>query len=376
MQAPAVALMVAGPAEVVTRFAAALTVLALAACGPPSTGAQAQPPPPPVGVSVAPPADAPSADKTCGGAPLTVTFYDAGQALAVLVTLPDGRRIVVDTGENPRRPGCGGPCAIWNRRVVAGLLADLQGAPVDMLWITHQHSDHHGGLPTLAASPGFRVAHYVDNGTRRGSGGVKAARAAARDGGAVLHEVYPGRTDIPIPDTADVQILAIVPARSTPGPWHIDCDKHPNACSIGLKVSYCHSSVLFTGDVEEDTEMRWATGDIDLLQVAHHGSNTSSKQPFIDLVKPEYAVIVSGKQHEGTNRTYCHPRKETVDRLTAATGGAGSRTVTVYDASARKCNAQRPDDWKTVNISDSLWLTAYHGTVSLVTNGDGSFERL
>lgn len=32
----------------------------------------------------------------CGGAPLAVTFYDAGQALAALVTLPDSRRVLVE----------------------------------------------------------------------------------------------------------------------------------------------------------------------------------------------------------------------------------------------------------------------------------------
>jgi hypothetical protein len=39
-----------------------------------------------------------------------VTLYNAGQALSALVTLPDGKHILVDASESPTRPGCGAPC--------------------------------------------------------------------------------------------------------------------------------------------------------------------------------------------------------------------------------------------------------------------------
>lgn len=317
-------------------------------------------------------ADDRSDDTKCGGEPLTVTFYDAGQALAALVTLPDERRILVDVGEDPRRAGCKKTvCGAWNQRVVDGVIADLDGDVVDLLWITHQHSDHHGGLPSLAATPGFRVANYVDNGTRASSTGVTGARTAATAAWAALREVYPGHTAIPIPNAADVELSAVVPAA-----WPVsNCDDDPNDCSIGLMIKYCRSSILFTGDAETLAEGVWPINDISLLQVGHHGSNTSSSQPFIDALKPEYAVISSGKRDEGTNKGYCHPIKSTVDRLTAATGGAGARTVEVYDASVRKCSKQQAADWKPVAISDNMWLTAFDGSVTLVTTGDGKFVR-
>ena len=93
-------------------------------------------------------------------------------------------------------------------------------------------------------------------------------------------------------------------------------------------------------------------------------------------MRPEYAVISSGKRDEGTNKTYCHPIKSTVDRLTDATGGPGSRSVVVYDALTRKCSKQTKADWKSSPISDRLWLTAFDGEVSLVTTGDGTFTRV
>lgn len=82
---------------------------------------------------------------TCSGRPLRVVFFDAGQALAALVTLPDGKHILVDAGESPTRPQCGAPCKDWHQRVMAGLAREFGDAPIDLAWITHPHSDHIGG---------------------------------------------------------------------------------------------------------------------------------------------------------------------------------------------------------------------------------------
>jgi hypothetical protein len=62
---------------------------------------------------------------------------------------------------------------------------------------------------------------------------------------------------------------------------------------------------------------------VTLLQVGH-GSKPRRARRSVPS-EPSYAVISAGKPGEGTNSTYCHPRKETVDALTAALGGPGSR---------------------------------------------------
>jgi beta-lactamase superfamily II metal-dependent hydrolase len=323
-----------------------------------------------VAAGVAPPrsnAGDPAAAR-CGGAPLSVTFYDAGQALAALVTLPDGRHILVDAGEDPQRAGCGAVCRGWHARVVAGVTADLHGDALDLVWITHPHSDHHGGLPGLAANVDIR--HYVDNGQAPQTAGVQRARAAARQAGATLSVVEPGHTQIPLPNSDQVQLRAVVPDK-----WPVRCERHPNDCSIGLMVTYCASTVLMVGDAEAACEGAWDVGDVDLLQVGHHGGDTSSTAQFIDRVRPEYAVISSADRGEGTNRTYCHPRKATVERLTAMTGGPGSGEVAAYD-SERPCTKGLDDNWDSTATSDHLWLTSRDGTVTLQTTGDGTFVRI
>src|SRR5262249_6276077 len=52
--------------------------------------------------------------------------------------------ILVDTGESATRAGCGAPCKAASQHLVEQLTADLGGAQLAMVWITHQHSDHLG----------------------------------------------------------------------------------------------------------------------------------------------------------------------------------------------------------------------------------------
>jgi hypothetical protein len=107
---------------------------------------------------------------------MTVHFYDVGQALAVLVDLPDGRHVLVDAGDNPHRAECD-DCATKHEHLIAKLRSDLAGAPIDLMWITHQHSDHIGGAPDVLGM--FKVGTYVDNGRDPGKAEVRRAHEAA-----------------------------------------------------------------------------------------------------------------------------------------------------------------------------------------------------
>lgn len=372
------------------RRALAISVVLLGGCKPPASaspspaeasavlagtpGSSEVPPEPGRGASDEPGgelerAQLPSDERTsCDeGDPMTVRFYDAGQALAALVTLPDGRHIMVDAGEAPDRAACGAPCMAWHRRVREGLARDLGQDTVEMMWITHQHSDHLGGVPGLAQIA--RPAHYVDNGTDLTTSGVKKARAAATAAGAAVHVVDPSSPALPMQGDERVTLTPVLPAQ-----WPSDCTKAPNDCSIGLRIDYCRSSVLFVGDAEAKLEAAWSAEDVDLLQVGHHGSDTSSTQRFIDEVQPDYAVVSCGDRAEGTNKTYCHPRLETVDRLTRALGGPGGSTVEAFDGSVT-CKKAGSDHWTSTTASDRLWFTSRDGDVVLVTTGDGVFAR-
>ena len=299
---------------------------------------------------------------------MTVHVYDVGQALSALVDLPDGRHVLVDAADSPRRPGCGEACATADRHLLDKLRGDLHGAPIDLLWITHEHSDHIGGAPEVLET--FEVRTYADNGRDARKSEVVRAHRAAKERGTVVRIVDPDHADAPIPSSADVTISPILPAA-----WPPSCAHDANECSIVLRIDFCSSSVLFTGDAEHDEEaMLDPRGQVSLLQVAPPRERDFSTTPgFLSKVRPSYAIISAGKEGEGMNADYCHPRALIAKRLSRLMGGASTRVLKAFDGD--RCARSQPSDWVDVPTSDRLWATERDGDVVLSTTGDGTFVR-
>jgi competence protein ComEC len=89
-----------------------------------------------------------------------------------------------------------------------------------------------------------------------------------------------------------------------------------NTSSIVVKVSYGESDFMLTGDAPQGIEdyLSVTYGDAlqsEVLKLGHHGSKTSTSELFLEAVKPQYAVVSSGKDNR-----YGHPNGEVVDRVT------------------------------------------------------------
>jgi len=89
--------------------------------------------------------------------------------------------------------------------------------------------------------------------------------------------------------------------------------ENENNNSILCKLSYKEFSMLLTGDIEKEVEELMVEDgvelDCDVLKVAHHGSDTSSSEEFIDEVSPEVAIVSVGENNYG------HPAGEVLDRF-------------------------------------------------------------
>src|SRR5258708_40353915 len=163
------------------------------------------------------------------------------------------------------------------------------------------------------------VKLVVDNGRDPHKPEVSRAHHAAADHGVDVRTVDPDHPDWPGPVVAGVAIRPVLPDR-----WPAGCAHDANECSIALRLDYCASSMLLMGDAEhtEESAIEGLT-PVTLLQVAHHGSATSTSPAFLSRTRPRYAVISVGRPGEGLNPGYRLPRTPVLLRPPRLVGGAG-----------------------------------------------------
>jgi competence protein ComEC len=228
---------------------------------------------------------------------LRVVVLDVGQGDATVAVLPDGRAILVDAG------GLAGTAFDIGGRVVVPALTALGVRALHALVVTHADPDHIGGaeavirrFPTAAVWEGVPVPPHLA--LRRLSELADARRM-------VWRTVRPG--DVERAGGAEIRV------HHPPAPdW--ERQRVRNDDSVVLELRYGEVSILLPGDIGRDVERTLiATLDVApvvILKAAHHGSATSSSEPFVEAARPG-AVIFSA----GRNNRYGHPAKVVVDRL-------------------------------------------------------------
>ena len=120
-----------------------------------------------------------------------------------------------------------------------------------------------------------------------------------------------------------------------------------NNGSVALKLSYGEVDILFTGDIEGETDaalLAWgARLQAEVLKVAHHGSSTSSSARFLRAVRPDWAVISVGQ----FNR-FGHPSSAVVTAL-QENGASVLRTdrsgAVILSSDGRSITVDTAIDW-------------------------------
>ncbi|WP_339102831.1 MBL fold metallo-hydrolase [Haloterrigena salinisoli] len=229
---------------------------------------------------------------------LEIHHIDVGQGDSTLLVTPAGETVLIDTGT-------------WQAdgRGVIEHLEDEGIDRIDHLVTTHGHADHVGGHAAVIEhfeERGEGVGAVYDPGVASTSATYERYLDAIEDHDVRLFEVAAGDR-LPLEDES-VDATVLNPPDDDEG--NID------AYSTVLSVEYGEFSYLTTGDIEDGTERRLVDerGDAlaaDAYQAGHHGSSTSSSEPFLDAVDPEIAVISSALDSQ-----YGHPHDEVLAALT------------------------------------------------------------
>jgi competence protein ComEC len=234
------------------------------------------------------------------GAPLRVTAMDVGQGDAVLVTAPDGRTVMVDTG--------GVPAGAFDigERVVGPSLRARGLRRLDYLAITHGDLDHLGGA--LALLRDFRPREVWAGVPVAGHGPLDTLRGEARALRTPWRWWQRG-------DRLEMGGLEIR-AHNPPLPeW--ERQRVRNDDSLVLEVRHGAVSVWLTGDVSRAVEGLLAEavepGRIAIVKAPHHGSLTSSGADWVRGLRPA-AVIVSA----GRGNLFGHPAPAVLRRYAEA----------------------------------------------------------
>ncbi|MGD0682763.1 MAG: ComEC/Rec2 family competence protein [Terracidiphilus sp.] len=235
---------------------------------------------------------------------LLVEAIDVGQGDSILLITPDGKTLLVDGGGFGGGPRQAPQDFDIGEEVVSEVLWSRGIRRLDVVALTHAHSDHMGGLPAVLRN--FRPSElWVGNNPRFGAYNDLLNEAASLD--VPVRSLHAGDA-FPFGPT-QVSVLAPFP-NYQPGAVPTNND------SLVLRVAYGATSVMLEGDAEAPVEQAMLSEPSlasTLLKVGHHGSITSTRPEFLARVHPECAVISCGLRNR-----YGHPRIEVLRELETA----------------------------------------------------------
>ncbi|EMA68188.1 beta-lactamase [Halorubrum aidingense JCM 13560] len=250
-----------------------------------------------------------------------VHYINVGQSVSTLVVGPEGETMLVDTGHYND-----------DGEYVLRYLQRHDVTRIDHLVTSHNDADHIGGNAALIEyyeTEADGIGAVYDPGIAASTQTYAEYLDAVEAHDVTLYETREGDA-ISFGDV-DVDVLG------PPEPYLENEARNEN--SIVLKLTHGETSFLLSGDAEDDQEeyLIDAYGtelQSTVLKAGHHGSSSSSSEPFIDAVRPRAVVISSAYDSQ-----YGHPHDEVLQRL-------ADRSLPTY------------------------W-TATHGDIVLVSDGSG-----
>jgi len=226
---------------------------------------------------------------------LTVSFLDVGQADCTLISLPDGKKVLIDGGN------------VADGELIADYLKKQGVSNLDLLVATHPHEDHIGGLDDILAATDVAKI-YMPEISEKDMPTTKTYEYFIDAVLAENCEVLPAKAGETVMQGEGYTLTCLSPSAGDYGDL--------NNYSAVMLLSFKDADFLFTGDAEKDIEKEILSAgyniDAEVIKAGHHGSDTSNTKDFLKAVSPYYAVISCGE-----GNSYGHPHDEVLSRYEA-----------------------------------------------------------
>lgn len=254
-------------------------------------------------------------NKSVSSSACKIHYIDVGQGDCTFIELPDNKSIMIDTG------------ASFSADKVKKYLKAIgkdKNTVIDYLILTHTDSDHIGNSKMILDNfivknvyiPKVYSNFEVKNNLCVSDYNINTSLLWEETCKAIYSEVgttnrfYSFKDCVIENDEAGYSLIFYYPFE--------DKISEANNYSPIIVLSYRTSKFMFVGDIEGSVEEDFLlyykdvlnNFDVDVLKVSHHGSKNSTSNEFLQVVKPEYAVISCGKDN-----SYSHPNNETINRL-------------------------------------------------------------
>lgn len=228
----------------------------------------------------------------------TVTMLDIGQGDAFVIELPYRRGVFfIDAGAGFSFTDFEPTNKVY-KTVIKPYLYSRGITEIDAVFISHEHVDHMGSVEFMVEDINVNqiiISNYYELHVNQEHSWEKY--------GAEIIRIDAGESFV----IAD-QLFHVL------GPTGNQYSANEN--SLILYTEFGGLDWLFTGDIDKATERGLMNNNhqlsVDILKVAHHGSDTSTDPLFVQKINPMYGLISLG-----VNNSYGHPTKEVLETLEA-----------------------------------------------------------
>lgn len=242
-------------------------------------------------------------------------FINVGEGDSALLRIPGGTNVLID----------GGGSAAYSKKNVGSdtVLPYLQHKGVneiDYAFVSHYDADHAQGVLYVCENMQVKNLVLPKRHPLHTAQYKTLLEQCAAEHGIRVHYMQAGDS-MTLPGGLVVDALGPVAEM-------LNYRLPENELSLVLRIRYGDMKMLFTGDIEKRAEQAIYFSDADLqaqlLKVAHHGSDTSSTDRFIEKVSPQYALISAGHyeiHHHPAPRTQVVFRRVGAEMYNTATAG-------------------------------------------------------